>query len=785
MAVSTRCDFMADLTPNIAYVRPVKAGRRAARELAKVNGPRYPRSLLRDHALQRRYTKTMHAVKPHEDVETLEPDHPLVRLMECPNETDTPGELSYETDMFLDLTGNAYEWAPPTRWGRATGRNEPAERWIIPSHWVWPRFGTGNAHYMVQYYEIRPWVGPGIVRIPPEEIIHYKQPSPIHKIDGWSVLSAHSEEIDAGESVDRSRFFQFKNGCFSQGAIELDAMWHDLDDQDIDRAAAKIYARLQGENNTGKPVILPPGATYNPLTIAPAEMAYMESSDQLLIRVLAAFHTPKEVAGIQDAGSEIAIYGPLLQFCRFSLAPRLRYRGAKMTREYGPRWDDSVRIWYDDPTPDNPDQLNKDMEADYRMQAIVPNEVRAIRGREPYKEGGDDPMCPMGVSPIPLNTGEDLSQFLSPAEGSRYEKDPEAGEDGDQRDAAAGGEAGGNGASEDGPAVTTGDQPDVDQDEKTADLLATVGGINGAIEILGQISSGEISADTGVQLFVLFFGISEDDARAIIGDTGERQPAQAAGEDPTASVSGATVGGAANGATTGTDSGAGETGIGEAQSGSVETGDEADLSDEEVGKLGKQFVDELLADWDAGTDEAKRRLKCGGEGGTPGRCPKPGGEAGTEQGSGNGNGKRPAKPAAANSHDAIHSAAIPKAQSWLEKAKEVPGKVMARAKAKVATVFGRFEKRYGRKTAIAIVAAGILGTAVPLPGTSFLAAAPIIGMAELYLRVSGGGQEAASKRFTNRLREEWFTQRPKSKRRRRQAQHQAQSPVFLNGEARP
>jgi hypothetical protein len=67
---------------------------------------------------------------------------------------------------------------------------------------------------------------------------------------------------------------------------------------------------------------------------------------------------------------------------------------------------------------------------------------------------------------------------------------------------------------------------------------------------------------------------------------------------------------------------------------------------------------------------------------------------------------------------------------------DVPPAVWHKVSAAVATRYHALEERYGRPTAIAILSAGILGTAVPVPGTTVLATAPLIALAELHHRLA-------------------------------------------------
>jgi len=72
---------------------------------------------------------------------------------------------------------------------------------------------------------------------------------------------------------------------------------------------------------------------------------------------------------------------------------------------------------------------------------------------------------------------------------------------------------------------------------------------------------------------------------------------------------------------------------------------------------------------------------------------------------------------------------------------EIPQATWRKVQHAVSTNYQRLEARYGRPTAVAIVSAGIVGTAVPLPGTSIVAVAPLIGLAELHHRIAAADEQ--------------------------------------------
>jgi HK97 family phage portal protein len=370
VAIRAICSEVARQKPHIAHVTDTTP------QVRRKSGSAPYFTAAQKAYLDYRYQKSMQQIEAHEEIDPVEPDHPLRMLMQNPNSWDTAGwsDVVYELVMYLYLCGNAYLWVPLNHYGL------PAQMWVMPSQWTWEKLGMAG----IEYYRIIPMWGPGQWHLPPEEVIPFLFKSPIHKRDGWSPLTAGSEWIDCDESTQRARFWQMKNGCFPVGAVELGEQYHDPDDDDIARIQAKFFARLQGETQSGRPIILPPGAKYIPLTIAPLEMAYMQTSDQLRDWVLCLFGVPKEIVGIQPSGSENSWYAPLQQFCRYTISNILGYLGHVLTRSLASRYDKKLRIWWDDPAPHNPSQVNADMDLDLKYGLLMPNEQRAIRGREPF-----------------------------------------------------------------------------------------------------------------------------------------------------------------------------------------------------------------------------------------------------------------------------------------------------------------------------------------------------------------------------------------------------------------
>ncbi len=80
-------------------------------------------------------------------------------------------------------------------------------------------------------------------------------------------------------------------------------------------------------------------------------------------------------------------------------------------------------------------------------------------------------------------------------------------------------------------------------------------------------------------------------------------------------------------------------------------------------------------------------------------------------------------------------------EGWAVFAARLPKKAMQTAARAVQGKYEKLKARYGKKAAMAIMAAGIAGLPLPVPGSSLITAAPVIALAEAYRYLTGGPQQ--------------------------------------------
>lgn len=350
--------------------------------------------------------RSLSAIRSSDIVEPIEHDHPLRELFRKPNTMDTYYDLASELALMLQLTGNGFLWAVPNKFGM------PVQLWVLPSQWVWMRPGTRE---LVDYYELRPWTsyaGAPLFRILARDMIHIRMKSPITKLDGYGALTALAQPIDIHESILTSQWASFKNGVRPGLSLELAPEYGDPTDAQLERIYQKFFARFQSEINDGLPMILAPGMKLNTLTFAPYQMAWTESMDQTRDTILAAFGVPKAVVGLIEQMTFGAVLGTMAGFCAFKMNPYFAMVGQALSAHLAPRFrsERSIKIWYPDSTPIDPEQVNRDLRLDGDLGLLTYNEGRAVRGRAPYPEGGDKAIRGAGYGDFDVGIEEEAKR---------------------------------------------------------------------------------------------------------------------------------------------------------------------------------------------------------------------------------------------------------------------------------------------------------------------------------------------------------------------------------------
>jgi phage portal protein BeeE len=364
----------------------------------------------RKKALRTKLTrKALAHMQGGDELEPVDKDHPLIRLLRNPNGPDTSWTYFYRGTMFGRLCGVQYANIVRDRLGR------PAELWPLPAHWV--REKRGDKQF-VDWYEVRPtgtispetmsqWWFPGFsgtAKIRPQDMIKIAYPSPHSITDGYSPITAMGAWIDVSEAMDQSKVRSFTNGWFPGVVIEIDKDYDEPNQPEIDRVQAMVAEKYTEVRNTKKPVILGPGMKMVPNN-TPVDLDYVNGGDQIKNWILAAHRTGESVVGLAENTTFASMVASRANYYQGAVKPELTLLGQMYTEKLAKEFGEDLVVYWDNPVPEDPEMELKKRVAKFAAGALSPNQWLTADGEEPWDHGGDDPFLPMGLQEMPWCTG--------------------------------------------------------------------------------------------------------------------------------------------------------------------------------------------------------------------------------------------------------------------------------------------------------------------------------------------------------------------------------------------
>jgi phage portal protein BeeE len=272
-----------------------------------------------------------------------EPGYELIRLLEKPNNDDTFGDLLYNMNMQLSLTGMSLTWMVPNKLG------SPYELYPIPTSVAIPQPAI-NPDYPDGYYRIQPLYPYGPFSsyptpssavgapIPAQWMLRIKYPHPILRYDGYSPQTAMRLHLDEIEQIDRSRWYNLFRAISPSAVLQFDSEnAQPLPEEEIARIRAEMENTFQGSQNAGQFYVSTPGARLEPWGAKPIDMDYQSGWDQLVSFVLGAgFGITKPAAGMIEDSSYSTLFATLKQLHLITLGPQCNRIAAKLTRHLAP-----------------------------------------------------------------------------------------------------------------------------------------------------------------------------------------------------------------------------------------------------------------------------------------------------------------------------------------------------------------------------------------------------------------------------------------------------------------
>jgi len=316
-------------------------------------------------------------------------NHPAVDLLYKVNPFQTKNEFLKITEINLKLAGDAFWYKVRNNSGKVV------ELWNLRPDFMEI---VKDPEEFIRGYKFTKTDG-RVEAFAPDEIVHFKHPTPLDEYYGISPIRSASVRIDTEEFASNYQRDFFLNNARPDAVLKM-SEGATMTEEEKTEAREYFETKHRGSHNNSKVAILTGGLEYQQISVNQREMDYIESMKFTRDDILVAFGVPKTVVAITDdvnrANAETAMY----VFLSETIKPELEMLTEKMN-EMLVAQDFGENLFFDfpDPTPENRDQTLKNYDSGLTKGWLTINEVRTAEGREPI-DGGDAILLPINLQPV-------------------------------------------------------------------------------------------------------------------------------------------------------------------------------------------------------------------------------------------------------------------------------------------------------------------------------------------------------------------------------------------------
>lgn len=299
-------------------------------------------------------------------------DHPFLDIMKGVNPFMEGYSLLEITDLFLELTGNAYWYIVRNKLG------VPSQIWYIPPQFMYviPSKEKFIAGYMYRR-------GTDVVPFDLHEIVHFKFPNPHNLYYGMSPLAAIVNELNIKENMDKFENSLFFNNCRPEGVLETDMA---LDEVTFERTKEQWKQNYSGVNKVGKTAVLEKGLKYHAITFPPRELTFLSGRQEHMKIVAGVFGVPLSKLTTDSVNLANAYVGER-QYYSDTILTRCKRFEEGINGRVMSMFDDSIFMAFNNPVPDDKEFMLRQRVLDLKSFYRTINEYRKEDGLEPVSWG--------------------------------------------------------------------------------------------------------------------------------------------------------------------------------------------------------------------------------------------------------------------------------------------------------------------------------------------------------------------------------------------------------------
>jgi HK97 family phage portal protein len=325
-------------------------------------------------------------------------DHEVIDLIDRPNARQTRKEFWELTTMFYLLAGDAFWYLE---------RPNPNSKQIVGLHALRPDYVQiilNEDKKEILGYEYHGANGQ-IMRIRPEDILHFKNIDPTNTLRGVGVVRPASSRIITEREASAYQATFFKNQGRPDVAVFVDT---ELTSEDATQAREK-WREVYGLGNGGQAGFFGNDVkSVQPLNTTPKEMDFINSQNFLRDDILASLHIPKAMVTSDDVNLANAKIAKQI-YLEEAIAPVIDVFEDILNNKFLPMVDESLFFVPDEVVPEDREFKLKEV-TQLTGKLLTQNEGRALLGYDEVE--GADVLAPVSFGPAQISVQNSAKKVL-------------------------------------------------------------------------------------------------------------------------------------------------------------------------------------------------------------------------------------------------------------------------------------------------------------------------------------------------------------------------------------
>jgi len=302
-------------------------------------------------------------------------EHPVLDIMKQANQVYDGFELLELFELFAELTGDGFMYAPPGALGA------PQSLWVLPSQYVTIVPGKADDDKFVEGYLYGRFKDKEVA-LPAEDVIHIRFPNPHNVYYGMSPMQAVIAAVTRKESMDAYEAALLKNNARPDFLLKYKGKVNTRKVKEI----RERWLQLYGGSKSGLPAVLEGDMELEKLGFSPKEMAFLKGQQFSRDEILNAYGIPISKVTTEKVNLANADAGER-QYQKDTIVPRLKRLEQKFNQDLTPKFDERLFVAFDNPVPEDKEFNLTKSESYLKNGVITINEQREKEGLEPVPWG--------------------------------------------------------------------------------------------------------------------------------------------------------------------------------------------------------------------------------------------------------------------------------------------------------------------------------------------------------------------------------------------------------------